>query len=184
MKFIDKASLVIFSFIVLVLSMMMCFLVFGWVSVQNVEWFLKVILANNIYTNIALGVSIVFILLAVKCIYFMPDDKKEKDKGEGVLLENQDGKLLISKDTIENLVNSVAKGFESTQNVKTEVIIDSENKLNINVKLLVLPNTVITELSTNLQIRIKEVVKNATNLEINKINVTVKNIAQEKVENN
>ena len=41
---------------------------------------------------------------------------------------------------------------------------------------MVLPNTVINELSMNLQQRIKEVVKNVTDLDIKAIDIKIKNI--------
>lgn len=94
----------------------------------------------------------------------------------GILLENEAGKLLISKDTIENLVSGVAKGFENTQSVTAKVIVDSQNELKVFVTLMVLPNTVINELSMNLQTRIKEVVKNVADLEIKSIDIRIKDI--------
>ena len=177
MKFLDKVGLILFSFIVLVLSMIMCFLVFGWVEVVDIANILKSILSTPIYSNISLGVSIIFILLAVKCIYFAPGSSSKTEMGDGVLLESDEGKLLITKETLENLVNSVAKGFESTQNVKTEVVLDKENNLIVNVILFVMPNAIIKELSENLQARIKEVIKTITDLEVSQVNIKVKNIA-------
>lgn len=94
----------------------------------------------------------------------------------GILLENEAGKLLISKDTIENLVNGVAKGFANTQSVTTKVLVNSDNELKIFVTLMVLPNTVINELSMNLQSRIKEVVKTVADLEVKTIDIKIKNI--------
>ena len=49
---------------------------------------------------------------------------------------------------------------------------------------MVLPNTVINELSMNLQTRIKEVVKKVTDLEIKAIDIRIKNITtpEEKTE--
>ena len=41
---------------------------------------------------------------------------------------------------------------------------------------MVLPNTVINELSMNLQSRIKEVVKNVADLEVKTIDIKIKNI--------
>lgn len=83
---------------------------------------------------------------------------------------------MISKDTIENLVNGVAKGFQNTQSVTTKVIVDNENELRVFVTLMVLPNTVINELSMNLQTRIKEVVKKVTDLEVKTIDIRIKDI--------
>ena len=95
----------------------------------------------------------------------------------GILLANQDGKLLISKETLENLIINVVKGFEAAQNAQTKVIFDKENNIIVYLTLFVEPNTVIKELSLNLQNRIKEEVKKASDLEVKEVNITVRDIA-------
>lgn len=177
MKIIEKITLVIYSYIILLLALIFCLLVLGWTNTDMIIIVIEKILNNSTYTNITLGINVVFILLSLKCIFFGGNSNKEEN-GEGILLENESGKLLISKDTIENLVNGVATGFESTENVVTKVIFDDENNLKINLTLLVAPNTIIKELSSNLQIRIKEVIKKATDLDVKEINVKIKNISE------
>ena len=132
--------------------------------------------------NIMLGVALLCTILSLRAIFFGAGTGNPN--GDGVLLQNEAGKLLISKDTIENLVNSVARGFQNTQSVSTKVLINSENELKVYVTLMVLPNTVINELSMNLQTRIKEVVKKVTDLEIKAIDIRIKNITtpEEKTE--
>ena len=84
---------------------------------------------------------------------------------------------MISKDTLENLVNSVAKDFESAEQINTKVEIDRDNNLRVFINLVVSPNAVIKELSNNLQIRIKEAIKNASDLDVKEVNIKVRNIA-------
>lgn len=178
MKILDKITLVLFSIIILIISIIMALLVFGWVSFATIVSLYGQMMASDLISNIVLGVSIVCALLSVKAIFFGGSSKSDNNgiSGEGILLENESGKLLISKDTIENLVNGVANGFENTQSVVTKVIVDSQNTLRVFVTLMVLPNTIINELSMNLQNRIKEVVKNVTDLEIKSIDIKIKNI--------
>lgn len=182
MKVIEKIVLVVYSYIVLLFALLFCLIVLGWTDTNMIINVIDNILNNTVYTNIMLGVNIVFIFLSIKCIFFNGDSDKDKNSNEGILLENESGKLLISKDTIENLVNNVAKGFESTENVVTKVLFDQENNVRIDLTLLVLPNTIIKELSSNLQLRIKEVVKKATDLDIKEININIKNISEKQQE--
>ena len=168
MKFLDKVTLVLFSVIVLVVSVVLALLLFGFVSFSKILIVYNDLIGNPTATNVAIGVSIVCALLAIRAIFF--GGSKSETEGDGVLLQNENGKLLISRDTIENLVNGVAKS------VATRVIINSENELMVFVTLMVLPNTIINELSMNLQNRIKEVVKSATNLDIKSIDIRIKNI--------
>ena len=185
MKILDRITLVLFSIIMLVISVVMALLIFSVVSFETIETLYNQMIANNIANNVVLGVALISIVLAIKAIFFGGSpNENSKMNGDGVLLENESGKLLISRETIENLVNSVAKDFENTQSVTTKVVVDNENALKVFVTLMVLPNTVISELSANLQKRIKEVVKNVTDLDIKSIDIKIKNITtpQEKKE--
>lgn len=176
MKIIDKIALVLFSIIVFVLSIAMCLIVFGWVDLNSIYSIVKDGLGNAVVSNTILGCSVVFMLLAVKSIFFYSTDDME----EGLKLKNEEGNLLISKETIQNLVNNVVTGFDSTENVTTRISLDKQNNLQIDVILYVLPNTIIKELSTNLQTRVKEVIKNTTDLEVTAVNIKVKNVTEKK----
>lgn len=178
MKFLERISLTIFSVIMLVISVINCLLVFGWLRLGTINTFITDILNNQAYSNTILVISVIFILLAIKSIFFSySNDKNTAKAGNGVLLENDNGKLMVSKETLVNIVNGVAKGFESTENVITRVSLDKESNLRIFVELYVQPNAVIKELSANLQTRIKEQIKKTVDLEVKEVNIKIRNIA-------
>lgn len=179
MKFLEKISLIIFSIIMLVISVINCLLVFGWLRLGTVNSFITDIINDSTYSNIILGVSVIFILLAIKCIFFSSSEKESIKSGNGILLENDNGKLMVSRETLVNIVNGVAKGFESTENVVTKVSLDKENNLKIYVELYVHSNDVIKDLSANIQNRIKEAIKKTVDLDVKEVNIKIKNIATE-----
>ena len=183
MKFIEKTTLIIFSDIMLILSILACILVFGWLDYDLVSNLCYKAITADLSSQIILGCSIVFILLAIKCIFFFSGDSEENFK-QGVLLENENGKLMISEETLQNLVCSVAKGFEGAEDVTTKVALDKENNLQVFVNIIVKPNAVIKDLSTNIQNKVKEAVKRATDLEVKEVNIKIKNIAPKTVDNN
>ena len=183
MKTIEKIALALFSTLILIISVLGCLLIFGWIDVQLIEEFVVTVISDSTSSNIVLGLSIAFILLAIRCIFF--GGKKEQQTYEnknGILLENSDGKLFITKETIENLVNRIVKGFNNAEDVATKVELDKENFVRVYVDLNVGEKAIIKELSTNLQTKIKETVKNATDLEVKEVNIKVKNIGEEKQE--
>lgn len=180
MKVIEKIGLTIFANLILILSIIACLLIFGWISTDFVFSIIEVALNNPLASNIILGVSIVLILLAIKCIFFDGTEETEQQK-EGILLENKEGKLLISKETLESLIESVAKGFEGAEGVTSKVVLDKENNVTVYVNLLVHPDAVIKDLSNNLQTKIKEAIKGTSDLEVKEVNIRVKNIAPEKL---
>ena len=176
MKILDRIGLALFSSLMLIISIIVCLMIFGWLSVDLVHELVVMAINDSVSSNIMLGLSIAFILLAIKCIFFDSSSKQEMDYKNGILLENSDGKLLITKDTIENLVNSVVKGFESAENVTTRVELDKENNVTVFVNLSVKENAIIKELSTNLQTKIKTTIKNTSDLEVKEVNIKVKDI--------
>ena len=182
MKILEKITLIIYSNIMLVLSIILCLLIFGWLDIDIVGNVVRGMVSGGVITNIVLAICVIFILLSIKCIFFDSTSKEQIKERQGVLLENDNGKLMISKETIENLVNSVALNFESAEDVTTRVDLDKENNVRVFVTLIVNSNAVIKDLSANLQNRIKEKIKVATDLEVKEVNITVKKVAPKQEE--
>lgn len=183
MKIIDKIILAIYSLVILIESVVVIFLIFGWTKIETIILILKDMLNNYVAYNIVFAVCIVFIMLSIKAIFFSSSkEKTEKEKnrnnkmGEGVLLENEDGKLLISKDTIEKLANDAVKNFKNIKDSRTKVLIDNKNNISIVIEIQIMQDTVISELNTNLQLKVKESIKKATDLEVKEVNIKIKNI--------
>ena len=177
MKTLEKITLIIYADIMLILSIIMCLLIFGWLDMDLAGNIVYRIIEGETSSKVLLGISIVFILLSIKCVFFDSTSKEQIKERQGVLLENDSGKLLISKETIENLVNSVALNFQSTEDVTTRVELDKENNVKVYVNLIVSSDAIIKDLSVNLQNKIKEKVKKATDLEVKEVNITVKKVA-------
>ena len=131
MKFLDKFNLVLFSIIILILSLLVCLLAFGWLNIELAVNGVLYLATDIVTRNIALGISIVLIILAIKSIFFNSFAKEKMQGKEGILLENDNGKLLVSRDTIESLTNTVVKSFESAENVMTKVEVDDESHVKI-----------------------------------------------------
>ncbi len=176
MKTIERITLALFSSLILIISVILCLAIFGWINVDFIGDVLNAAIVDNITSKILLALSIIFILLAIRCIFFDSSAKEKEENKNGILLENSNGKLLITKETIENLVNAVVKGFDSAEEVTTRIELDKENNLSVFVNLVVKENAVIKELSTNLQNKIKDTIKKSSDLDVKEVNIKVKNI--------
>jgi uncharacterized alkaline shock family protein YloU len=180
MKIIEKITLILYSNIILIMSVILCLLVFGWLDTNVVANLAKALLIGEKSSGIILGVSVVFILLSIRCIFFDPTSKQEQKDKQGVLLANDNGKLMISKETIENLVEAVTKEYKEAKDVSSRVELDKNNNVNIYVNLVVGSETIIKDLTVDLQNRIKEKVKQSADLEVKEVNITIKKAVQEK----
>lgn len=180
MKVIEKIALIIYSNIILIISVIACLLVFGWLDIDIVQSLIRTLIISETSSKIILGVSIVFILLSIRCIFFDPTSKQELKDKQGVLLKNDNGKLMISKETIENLVEAVTKEYKMAKEVTSRVELDKENNVNIFVNLIIGADTVIKDLSVDLQNKIKNKIKETTDLEVKEVNIAIKKAVQEK----
>lgn len=176
MKFLERLALILFSIIMMILAITSCLIVFDIVQLKTIYKLFEELLKDDIAKRVIIGSSIVTTLLAIKSLFFPTKMKKKQEVKSGVLLENKDGRLLISKDTIENLVNNVVNSFEETVDSQTKVVLDSDNNLTVFVSLLVKDNSIIKEMSSNMQNKIKETIKRNTDLDVNQVNINIRDI--------
>lgn len=177
MKFLEKLSLVIFSIIVLVLSVILVLIGFNFVEQSVFSILISKVMMSAQGTYIMIGICVVLIMLAIKCLFFSDSTALKRDKSEdGVLLQNEDGKLLITRSTLENLVNGVLYEYSEIENAETNVIIDKENNVIIDVALNVAEGTVLKNLSAKLQNEIKQRIRETTDLEVDAVDIEIHNV--------
>ena len=175
MKIFDRIITVLFSLIILLVGL--CITIIELIDISVVTETIEYIITDETSAKVTFGVSIVAILLAIKCIFFNSSSSSDSRGKSGILLQNDNGKLLISRDTIESLTDSVVRNFEEAQNVMTRVDVDDNSNLRIFITLFVYPDAVIKEITAQIQKDIKETIKNSLDLEVKEINVRIKNIA-------
>lgn len=180
MRILEKIALVIYSFIILAIAVVLSLLIFGWLSPNQVGRTIMSIINGEKTSIVLLVINIIFILLSIKCIFFRKSEKKERADEQGILLQNENGKLIVSKDTIEKLVNTIISQFESVEGATSNITLNSENNLIIGLNLTVGENVIIKELSINIQEKIKTALKTALDLDVKEVNIRIKDYATKK----
>lgn len=180
MKFLDKVGLVAFATLILLEGLALILAISGWLELELIVQAVENIITGELASRITLVVSIVLILLAIKCIFLNSDSKSTSSGKEGILLENDNGKLLVSRDTIESLTNTVIKSFDSAETIVTKVDVNEESKIKIYITLSVYPEVVIKDLSSKLQSNVKDAIKKSLDLDVAEVNIRVKNISVKK----
>ena len=182
MKKFSKLVLVIFSVIILVIGVGINLLALKWVDFDTVFNLIEDMLTKSPQNRIILVITEISMLFALICIFIDSSDKKGSKSGRDVLMQNDNGRLMISRETIENLVNSVVKEFPGAKEADTKIGLDSENNVDVLVDLTVTKDVIIKDLTLNMQNRIKETIKKTSDLEVNTVNVRIKNIVEENEE--
>ena len=70
MKFLERFALIVYSYIILIIAVVLSLLIFNWVNFETITDMLEALITGAITSKITLVVSIVFILLSIKCIFF------------------------------------------------------------------------------------------------------------------
>ena len=179
MKFLERFALTIFSIIVLIISVAMLCIMFDFAEMSIITRPISYIMEDIIAFRTALVVITICILLAIKGIFFK--SKKESLGKDGIVLENTSGKLVISKESLENLVASVAKEVPGAEAVSSRTILDKDRNLKVYVTTTVSREVMLKDVSTLLQTKIKDAMKQTADLEVKEVNIRIKNINSKKV---
>ena len=176
MKTLNKITLVIFSLIILVLGVIINLLFFGLLNVETITLLLETMISSSPINNVILVITEICILLALLAIFVDTSDKETQKNERDILMQNDNGKLMISRNTIENLIYGVVKKFEGAKDATIKIYTDNENNILVLVDLTVTRNVVIKELTLNMQNKIKEEIKQTSDLDVKEVNVRIKNI--------
>lgn len=179
MKFLDRLALKIFSLIIFIIGIAMILLFIGVISINDIVMDLIKITDGTHSIEIIFGIFGVLMIFAIKGLFFT--SKPESKGKEGIILENASGKLVISKESLENLIASVTKEIPGAETVASKTIVDKNKNLIVYVTAIVSKDVMIKDVSNQLQERVKEAMKKTADLEVKEVNIKIKNITSKKV---
>ena len=180
MKKFDKFILWLFSLIMMLIIVFIVLLIFNFFGAREILERIP----NIFYTFIASDrdviiastvILLVFFMLALKGFLFQ--SRSKKDKIDGILLENNNGKLLISRETLENLVRDISKKIQGTENISSKIHLDENNDIVVDISAVVYQDAIIKEVTKRMQEDIKSAIKQASDLEVSEVNVNIVKIS-------
>lgn len=180
MKVIHEITLAIFSLLILIGGAIYTLVLLGVVDVNLISQAHDIIINNSSITNVMIVVNVILIIFALIGIF--GDSSKDSRVGNGIMVKNEKGNLLISVETLRNLIVNSVKKFEDVEINSTNIELTPESKLKINVVISVSENVVIKELTDNLQSKIKDVIKKSSDMDVQFINISIKGILKQRTE--
>jgi uncharacterized alkaline shock family protein YloU len=179
MKFLERLSLKLFSIIVFVTSIVLILMVCGIVNPQIVPYMVSKLTDGDVAIRTTVVISGILILLALKS--FFSKLKPVDEAKNGIILENANGKLVISKESLENLIAGVSKSIPGAESVSSKTLVDKDKNLRVYVSATVSSDIMLKEISVELQRKIKEAMKKTADLDVKEVNIKIKNITNKKV---
>lgn len=127
----------------------------------------------------------IFTILAIFSLKEIIFGEKVSNQGrEGLVLENETGKLIISKESLENLISGVGKEIEGIDNIASRTFIDTEKNVIVEANVVVGRDVVLKDISAELQKRVKVALKQTADLDVKYVNIKIKNISNKKSKKN
>lgn len=179
MKLLEKFVLIIYSFFMLIISAVICLLIFNVIDMDTIKMWIDFLTQNQSATIIALGTSVICFLLSIRCLFFRKRKEIRKSDATDILLENDSGKLLISKSAIDNAVkNIISDVMKKEPETKVVVDIDPASNLSIYISIMIENEIKVKDLSVGLQLKIKEKIKEDFDLEVKQVNIKIDSLPQ------
>ena len=183
MKILEKFVLILYSFLVLVISVVLCLVIFKIIDIETINNCIKYMLEDSTILITVLASSIVCILLSIRCLFFRKRKEIKKSDATDILLENESGRLLISKRAIENAVkNVVNNAVKDTKDCTVIVDIDPANYLSVYVSILLNNNLKIRDMTLDLQLKIKSQIKDDFDLDVKQVNIKIDSVEEKENE--
>lgn len=179
MKFLDRLILKLFALIIGVFTIMIVLGVTGVIPMTSITDMFIYLTEGDTNLKVTLIVSGVVLLLVLKALCFA--SKPESDGKDGVVLENNNGKLVISKETLDNIISGIAKDISGTESTSSKTIVDKNRNLRVYVTTLVNKDVLIKDVSSELQDKIIDAMKRTADLDVKEVNIKVKNITSKKL---
>ncbi len=178
MTLFEKIISVTFSVIVLIVSVSFILTLGGVLDPDLGSDLMKDVMKGEFFSKILFIISIVLMIFALREIAF--GKKLETEGRDGIVLENETGKLIISKESLENLIAGEAKEIYGTESISSKTFLDPDKNLIVDVNVVVSKDLAIKEYSSELQKGIKDVLKRTADLNTKNINIRIKNISNKK----
>ena len=176
MRIIHETALVVFSIIILIFTIMSSALIFGWIDMNFVNNIIDGMLENEGLRTATLVLNLFFVVLALVCIF--SDSNKDAMSRDGILMENEKGNLLISRGALTKIINGVVNEFPTVKVNNTNISLDQEGQLSIDIQISVTKDVIIKDLTSNLQVKVKEAIMKSSDIVVKTVNVGIQNVIE------
>ena len=184
MKLVDKVIYFIFSVIILAIVVVMFTVILNIGGIVNPVFNFISNIPNMSFTQEQMTyiviIEILLFIMAIKGILFQSKLEENKD---AIILENNSGKLIISRKTLENLVKDISNGVQGVENSFARVNVSKDTELIILIDIVVKEGS-IKDITKKLQEDVKIAIKKASDLNVSEVNVNIKNIKKINESNN
>ncbi|NLN42285.1 MAG: alkaline shock response membrane anchor protein AmaP [Clostridiales bacterium] len=173
---LNKLLQTIYTIIILLLSLAvlaMCVAVgINVINISQINLALQNIQLNWQLLLITSLISVLFIIISLKLLFARPKPKVLRS----TLLRHTDlGAIRVSVETLEIMTQKVVRSFNEVKDVRVNIITE-EDGVKIQLKLLMMPDVVLPDVSASIQEKVKEYIQSYSGILVKEVFIYIDNL--------
>ena len=174
MNILDRFILSIYTFCLAVISLFVMLITINVVNYSLMITYFDIIIKNSDYSRITFVVAFIFFLVSLR--FLLSGTSRARNKS-AIQKESQLGLILISLESIQNIITSELKNLDGIMDMKIDLVNRKDN-VGIKLNVVVTPERNIPEFSTVIQSKTKEIVEKIAGVGVSFVDVMVKDVIQ------
>ena len=170
MKAGQRILLIAYSLLVIAITVLFSLVVCGSFGSQNVLSFINTV-NNNLLLSVSIWIIAVGVIIASFAMMFLGT---RNSAASAMIKSTENVNINISIDHINSIAAKVVKSIESVRDTKISTTV-SDHGININVKIALMSNAVVPEITSQIQKSVKDHIENMIGLTVSSIPVLVDN---------
>ncbi len=172
MKLVDRLLLAILALVAIIVSAFVIIFALGLIDPNAVIGFLTLNTNSLSFILVSVIVSVIIVLISLRMLLM----KKRRPMEKSTLLKNSElGMISVSINTINSLTQKSVKSHQGVKDVKS-LIITEEDGVRISLKLLIMPDVIIPELTENIQRNVKQYIEKYSGIFVKEVRIFIDNI--------
>mgnify|MGYP000103164748 CR=1 FL=1 len=172
-KMFDRLLLFIYTFIIACTMIVILFMTFGWISYNFAENYLHNLYNESLVRNSLLIVSIILLVISVRFFYLAV--RRNQTQSPSVELPSTNGNVSISIETIQSVALRASGKVKGLNELKARIQV-KESGLEIDLRTKVDGESLIPQITEDVQRIVKEQVELLTGIPVAKVSVYVVNV--------
>ncbi len=173
MKLLDRILLTMYTFVILLLSVVLLGISLRLLSLEAVIDTISALRYGWPFALIAFSVALIFFVLSLRLLManFL------RDKPTSTLLKATElGTIRVSVNTLDTLAQKAVRVFNEVKDVKS-LIVPEPDGVRIQLKVTIMPDVNMPELTQSLQQKVKEYVENVSGITVKEVRIYVDNLS-------
>lgn len=178
MGILNRILLTIYTLIIILISVAVLGLFIamgiGAVSLESISIFLSSIAFDWRFFLVATLIAILFLMVSLKLLF---SGTKAKAQISTLIKHTDLGMVRISVSALDTMVGKVVRSFKEVKDVKINILTEIDG-VKIKLKVLIMPDVILPDLTASLQEKVKEYIENYSGVSVQEVFIYIDNLSE------